>query len=68
MFGMDMTSFIVATFLGTIGFGYFMYGKKSGNMISLGCGLGLMVFPYFITNTIFMLIMGIVLMIVPFVV
>lgn len=35
---------------GSLGLGYFVYGKKQGALMPLLCGVALMVFPYFITN------------------
>ncbi len=36
---------------GVIGFGAFMYGKKTGGLRAMLIGVGLMVFPYFIDPT-----------------
>lgn len=49
---MDEYSLIVSVFVGIIGLGMFIYGKKAGRMVPLGAGLGLMVVPYFIPNLI----------------
>ena len=35
---------------GSIGLGYFMYGRKQRAPVALVCGLALMVFPYFVSN------------------
>lgn len=35
---------------GSIGLGYFMYGRKQRSPVPLVCGLALMVFPYFVSN------------------
>ena len=34
----------------SIGFGYFLYGKKQGRAAPLICGIALMIYPYFISN------------------
>jgi hypothetical protein len=44
------TTFILALFWGLIGMAYFVYGKKQSNAIALGAGIGLMFFPYFVSN------------------
>jgi hypothetical protein len=52
--------------LGSTGLGYFVYGKKQKAFIPLFCGIGLMVFPYFISNMFLLVIIGIVLMALPY--
>jgi hypothetical protein len=52
---------------GSLGVGYFVYGKKQGAMMPLACGIGLMVFPYFISNTWLLVAVGVVLAVLPFV-
>ena len=51
---------------GVIGTGYFMYGKKQQSALPLFCGFALMVFPYFVSGTVLVVIVGVVLMAVPF--
>ena len=59
---------IVAGLFGIIGMAYFMYGKKSLRYVFLICGIVLMVYPYFVTRTLYMVIVGVVVSAVPFVV
>ncbi|HEV2608168.1 MAG TPA: hypothetical protein VGT79_09310 [Xanthomonadaceae bacterium] len=51
---------------GSIGFGYFLYGKKRPNIIALVCGLALMVYPYVVSSTWAMVGIGVVLMAIPY--
>jgi len=51
---------------GSIGFGFFVYGKKQQKPVPLACGLALMVFPYFISNTFALVGIGAALMAVPY--
>lgn len=51
---------------GSIGLGFFVFGKKQKSVIPLFSGIGLMVFPYFISNIYILLISGIVLIAIPF--
>ncbi len=44
-----MTLFLAILF-GSIGLGFFLYGKKQGRPIPLICGIVLMVYPYFVSN------------------
>jgi|TARA_B110000240_G_C13368237_1_gene397054 hypothetical protein len=65
---MNEATLLWGMFFGAIGVGYFIYGKKQKKMVSLGCGVGLFVFPYLVTGTWPIVITGSVLMIVPWVV
>jgi hypothetical protein len=60
------TSFVLSVVLGLVGMAYFSYGKKLGKPLSVGCGLGLMVFPYFVSSTGVLLGLGGVLSALPF--
>jgi hypothetical protein len=51
---------------GSIGLGFFIYGKKQKVIIPLFCGMGLMVFPYFVSNLYIMILFGIVLIALPY--
>lgn len=49
-----------------IGAGYLLYGKKQGAPVPLLCGLALAVYPYFVSNTILLVVIGVVLSAVPY--
>ena len=51
---------------GSIGMGYFIYGKKQKRGVPFASGIGLMVFPYFVSNSYLMVIVGIALLAVPY--
>ncbi len=51
---------------GSIGMGFFVYGRKQRAIVPLVCGIALMVFPYFVTGTAWLLIIGVVLMATPY--
>jgi heme/copper-type cytochrome/quinol oxidase subunit 3 len=51
---------------GSIGLGFFVYGKKQKAMMPLLSGIALMAFPYFISNTYILLLSGIALIALPF--
>jgi hypothetical protein len=36
---------------GSIGLGFFLYGKKQRSVVPLVCGLALMIYPYFVANS-----------------
>jgi len=50
---------------GSIGFGYFVYGKKQGRAVPLVCGVVLMVYPYFVSNAWATIGIGVVLIAIP---
>jgi hypothetical protein len=51
---------------GAVGFGYFLYGKKQKAIVPLACGVALMIFPYFVSNTVLLVLIGIALMATPY--
>ena len=51
---------------GAIGLGFFTYGKRQKAVVPLCCGLGLMVVPYFITNTLLLVAVGAALVALPY--
>jgi hypothetical protein len=51
---------------GSIGLGYFIYGKKQRAVVPLICGLVLMAFPYFVTNLVLLVGIGVVLCAIPY--
>lgn len=50
----------------SIGFGYFIYGKKQSDLVALICGILLIGYPYFVTNTYILILIGIVIMAIPY--
>ena len=61
-------SFVLSIALGLLGMAYFSYGKKLGKTLPLGCGVALIVFPYFVSSMGWMLGLGGVLSVLPFLV
>jgi hypothetical protein len=51
---------------GSVGFGYFLYGKKQAAVVPLVCGVALMIFPYFVSNTLILVVVGIALAALPY--
>jgi hypothetical protein len=62
------STLIWGVIFGSIGLGFFVYGKKQKAVVPLFCGIGLMVFPYFISNVYMLVLSGVVLAVLPFVV
>jgi hypothetical protein len=47
------------------GLGFFVYGKRQKALIPLVCGLALMVYPYFVTSLLVLVVIGVLLIILP---
>jgi hypothetical protein len=45
-----MATLLWGVLFGSIGLGFFIYGKRQGAPVPLACGLALMVFPYFVSS------------------
>ena len=63
---MDMTLLLWGLVFSTVGLGFFMYGKKQKVLVPLICGLVLMIYPYFMSNAIVLVVIGIALTAVPY--
>jgi hypothetical protein len=62
---MDSATILWSLLFGSIGLGYFMYGKKQSNPVARYSGVALMIYPYFISNTIVLVVVGVVLLLLP---
>jgi hypothetical protein len=51
--------------LGAFGLAYFVYGKKNGAIVPLICGVCLMIFPYFISGLVPLILVGLILILLP---
>ena len=50
----------------SIGLGLFIYGKRQQRLVALLCGLGLMTYPYFVSSALLVVLIGAVLVAIPF--
>ncbi len=53
----DANSLLLSLAISSVGFVFFMYGKRQARLPQMITGVALMVFPYFVTN---LLAMGLV--------
>ena len=51
---------------GSVGLGFFVYGKQQKAAVPLVCGLALMVFPYFVSNSVVLVVLGVALIMIPY--
>lgn len=63
---MSTGKILAGVFFGALGTGYFIYGKKQQDWITLVAGIALMVVPYFIPNIWLMSLTAIGLAVAPF--
>lgn len=63
---MNTSSLLWGLLFGSIGLGFFIYGKRQKAVVPLLCGLVLMIFPYFISNTIVLVAIGVALVALPY--
>ncbi|HEX3130626.1 MAG TPA: hypothetical protein VH394_25030 [Thermoanaerobaculia bacterium] len=63
---MNASSLFWGMIFSAIGVGFFVYGKKQAAFVPLLCGLALMIFPFFVSNTFVLVAVGIVLIAIPY--
>ena len=63
---MDTAELLWGLLFGSIGLGFFIYGKKQRSVVPLFSGVALMVFPYFVTSTLLLVLIGAALIAVPY--
>lgn len=63
---MNSSFLLVAVLFGSVGLGYFVYGKKQNAIVPLVCGVVLMVFPYFVSNVILLIAIGLIFTVLPY--
>ncbi|WP_434932003.1 hypothetical protein ACRWQM_07945 [Shewanella sp. HL-SH5] len=64
---MGSTAMIMWSVLfGAIGMGYFVYGKRQQAIVPLCMGMALMVYPYFVASETSLVIVGMVLVAIPY--
>ncbi|OOG65066.1 hypothetical protein B0E46_05530 [Rhodanobacter sp. B04] len=62
---MSTATLLWGVLFGSIGLGFFVYGKKQRAIVPLVCGLALMTFPYFVSGTFLLISIGVALMAIP---
>lgn len=63
---MNLPLLLWSLLFSSVGLGFFVYGKKQKAVVPLFCGLGLMIYPYFVSNTILLVAVGAVLTALPY--
>jgi len=63
---MSTATLLWGLLFGSIWVGFFIYGKRQSMIVPLVCGVALMVYPYFVSNVWLLLLIGLVLMAIPY--
>ena len=63
---MDSTKIFFIVLVSVVGMGYVYTGKKWSNYAFVLSGIGMMIFPYLISNAIAIIVISVVLIIGPF--
>jgi hypothetical protein len=63
---MGVAQLVWGMLFGAIGVGFMVYGRKQRAIVPLLCGLGLVVFPYFVASSWALVLIGVVLMAIPY--
>jgi hypothetical protein len=62
----NTSSLLWGLLFGSIGLGFLIYGRRQRAVVPLLCGLALMIFPYFVSNSLLLVTIGIALMAIPY--
>ena len=63
---MDTSSLLWGLLFGSVGLGFFVYGRRQKTVVPIACGVALMIVPYFVSNTILLVILGVALIAIPY--
>ena len=63
-----MNSLFVGIIAGAVGMGYFIYGKRQTKLVPMLAGVLLCIYPYFTDSLVWLCVIGVLLMVVPFLV
>ncbi len=61
----DTAMLLFGLVLGSIGIGYFVYGRRQDHIVARYTGLALMLFPYVVSDPVLMVVIGVLLMLLP---
>ncbi len=63
---MNASTLLWELLFSSIGFAFFVYGRKQRAVVPLVCGIALMIYPYFIPNVTALVAIGIALAAIPY--
>jgi hypothetical protein len=62
----DTSALLWGVIFGSIGLGFFIYGRKQQSVVPLVVGIALFVVPYFVSNLYLLVLAGILLVALPY--
>lgn len=62
---MDTAAILWALLFGSVGLGYFIYGRRQAHAVARYSGIALILYPYFVSNTTVLVAVGVLLMLAP---
>ncbi len=62
---MDTAAILWSLLFGSIGMGYFIYGRKQNHTVTRYTGVALILFPYVVTDTVTLVAIGVLLLVLP---
>lgn len=65
--GMSMGGIVASLAFSGVGYFYLNRGRAEGDVPKIVCGVALMVYPYFVVNTVYIIIVGIGLAAAPYI-
>ena len=63
---MSSSQLLWSMLFGAIGMGMLLYGKKQHSLVPALCGLGLLIYPYFVSNVLLLVAIGAALCSIPY--
>ncbi len=63
---MNASTLLWGLLFSSVGFGFFLYGRKQRAVVPLVCGIAMMIFPYFIPNPFAVVAIGVTLAAIPY--
>jgi hypothetical protein len=63
---MDTSSLLWGLLFGSIGIGFLVYGKRQRRPVPLICGALLVIFPYFVSSPVLLVLIGAILAAIPY--
>ncbi len=63
---MNSATLLWGLLFSSIGMGFFIYGRKQTRAVPLVCGIVLMVYPYFVSSTLWLVAIGVLLCAIPY--
>jgi len=62
----SMAALLWGVVFGSVGLSFFVYGKKQHAVVPLVCGVGLMILPYFVSNLVLLIGIGVAFIALPY--